>query len=251
MTPVLFSRMDADDYWTQARRPLACLAFLVPLLLSYELGVHWAGSAQSNLVRNGADYWMRNWLRDAGLQHAFLLPVLVAATLLGWHIVGRYPWRIHADTLLGMVAESLLFAFCLVAIGQLQSLAFEHWIDPQPLVIGGRATYLRIVSFVGAGVYEEVMFRLCLLPACYLVMRALLLPGKVAACMAVLATSVVFSGAHYIGDAGDQFSSFTFAFRALAGLFFAILFLVRGFGITVGCHAAYDVIVGVVLASQR
>ena len=65
--------------------------------------------------------------------------------------------------------------------------------------------------------------------------------------MALLATSLLFSAAHYVGPAADTFSLFSFTFRLLAGLFFAVLFVIRGFGVTAGCHAAYDVLVGVLL----
>jgi Type II CAAX prenyl endopeptidase Rce1-like len=71
-------------------------------------------------------------------------------------------------------------------------------------------------------------------------------PG-LAAFMAALATSLAFSLAHYVGPAGEQFRLFTFAFRTFAALFFALLFMLRGFGIAVGTHAAYDLIVGLML----
>ncbi len=255
------------EYWSQARQPLACLVFLLPLLAVYEAGVIWLGGSNPSAVRNGADYWMRGWLYQVGLDYAFLLPLLVTGGLLAWHVWGRYPWRISFDTLVGMFAESLLFAFCLVLLGQLQDLVFQRWLAPDAtldgtavsmgtaaiaspmLAIMNQDTVARLVSFVGAGVYEEVMFRLCLLPACYGVFRVAL-TNKWSAVLAVLTTSLLFALAHYVGVSGDEFSLFSFTFRALAGFFFAALFMIRGFGITVGCHAAYDVLVGILLAAQ-
>ena len=109
----------------------------------------------------------------------------------------------------------------------------------------------RIVGFVGAGVYEEVLFRLCLLPICYGLLRLLLLPAKAATILAVIAVSVVFSYAHFIGPAADPWTLFSFTFRVLAGLFFAVLFVLRGFGVAAGCHAVYDLLVGVLLEMQQ
>ena len=37
---------------------------------------------------------------------------------------------------------------------------------------------------------------------------------------------------------------FSASFRCLAGIFFATLFVYRGFGIAAGTHALYDVLVG-------
>jgi len=104
----------AVKYWDQAREPLACLVFLVPLLAIYELGVLWHGSVERS-IRNGADYWMRSWLQQAGID-AWVLPGLVVGLLLMWHRWGRYPWRLSRETLVGMFAESLLFAFALTAV---------------------------------------------------------------------------------------------------------------------------------------
>ena len=64
--------------------------------------------------------------------------------------------------------------------------------------------------------------------------------------IAVVVTSVLFSAAHYAGVHGETFDWFSFCFRFLAGAFFAVLFVFRGFGIAAGTHALYDIFVGVV-----
>ena len=38
-----------------------------------------------------------------------------------------------------------------------------------------------------------------------------------------------------------------FVFRTVAGLYFTALFVARGFGVAVGAHIGYDVLVGVVV----
>jgi hypothetical protein len=60
----------------------------------------------------------------------------------------------------------------------------------------------------------------------------------------VLATvlgALVFSGFHYIGPYGDRLELSSFAFRAIAGVLFSGLYLLRGLGITAWTHALYDV----------
>jgi membrane protease YdiL (CAAX protease family) len=106
---------------------------------------------------------------------------------------------------------------------------------------------LLAVTYIGAGIYEEVLFRLCLLPLCFGFFRLARLEKNWAAVLAILSTSLAFSLAHYVGATGEPFQLFSFAFRTLAGLVFAALFVLRGFGISVGCHAAYDLLVGVML----
>lgn len=235
-----------DDYWSQTRRPLVCLIFLLPLLAIYEIGVWSLGGESPDGLRNGADIWLRGGLQWAGVSIPILLPALVIAGLLLWHVYGRYPARVSPDTLPGMFAESLLFAFALMALGQATYLVFDTLSIPR-MSVGNTASAAVAVTYLGAGIYEEVLFRLCLLPACFGLLRGMSLTPKWSAGLAVFITSFAFSMAHYIGPAGEAFDLFTFSFRMLAGAFFGVVFVCRGFGITVGCHAAYDLLVGVLM----
>jgi hypothetical protein len=340
----------SDDYWDEARRPLACLLFLMPLLVVYEVGVWWLAPLWNGIPRNGADAWLRGGLALAGLDAVWLLPAVVVGGLLAWHHRRRDPWRVSSSVLVGMLAESLLLAFALIIVGQTQDLVFQHCVypfgessrgrqvtvalpadvpdeyvpdvvqAPRPAEVPRRrhatarisATPLerpglertalvgrsdgvhrsggtfgdselrtplagsssnepvaaprettraaspvppslwkqlaaRTILFIGAGVYEEFLFRFLLIPGLILAFTKGGVPAGRAALLAVLWTSMLFSAAHYIGPAGDSFSMFTFLFRFAAGLFFATVFLSRGFGIVVGCHAAYDLLVGLML----
>lgn len=245
-----------DIYWWQAREPLACLIFLLPLLAIYEFGVLWAGSSRESEVRNGADFWMRGWLESIGLDGFLVLPILVISMLLAWHRWGHFRWRISRETLVGMFAESLLLAVALLVLAQVQDMAFQCFFPSalsireqtpgqRPLLSVAAAFGPRMIAFVGAGVYEEVMFRLTMLPACCAFFRGCRMPKNWAAGLAIFLTSLLFSVAHYIGPAGEPFSVFSFTFRVTAGCFFATVFMLRGFGITVGCHALYDILVGI------
>lgn len=245
-----------SDYWNDARRPLSNLLFLIPWIAAYEVGVILlSGTQPPDGIRNGADFWMRRWLSGAGLEQFLLLPVLVIGTLLVWHVVRRYPWRVRFETLIGMLAESFLLAIGLIAAGQLHDVMFRKLAGsstvPETLSIALSGDLTRAVSYIGAGVYEEVMFRLLLVPIAFLGFRMFEFPPRWAAVMAAISTGFLFSLAHHVGPSADAFNLFTFSFRAAAGVFFASVFFLRGIGITVGCHAAYDLIVGVLLSSQN
>src|SRR4051794_8324342 len=105
------------EYWRETRRPFFNLIFLFPLLLAYEIGVSMTGSPNGESIRNGADAWMRLWLSQAGIEITWLLPTLLLGTLFVWHMTTRQPWRMTWDTLGGMAAESLLYAFTLIMLG--------------------------------------------------------------------------------------------------------------------------------------
>jgi membrane protease YdiL (CAAX protease family) len=60
-------------------------------------------------------------------------------------------------------------------------------------------------------------------------------------------SSLAFAAVHHLGPSGETYQGFVFLFRTLAGLYFAVLYQARGFGVAVGTHACYDILVGVVL----
>jgi membrane protease YdiL (CAAX protease family) len=95
---------------------------------------------------------------------------------------------------------------------------------------------------VGAGVYEELLFRFLGCGALNLLFTRGFGASKLAAStLTILVSSVLFSLYHYLGN--EHFALYTFIFRTLAGGYFALVFLNRGLGISAGSHAIYDIIV--------
>ena len=250
------------DYWESSRRPWASLLFIAPLLIVYEVSLI-SESVYAPAVRNGADIWVRYALRESGIRWEGLLPWMVPIILLGWHFWRRDSGEYRYETIAGMVSESVLWALLLLLLGQLSHQLLPLQIESHP----SASPMQRAIAFLGAGIYEEVLFRLALMPTLYLALRCLLVRHQVAIIIAVGVTSLVFAAAHYVESADDLLSlsglatalwhavvtpalRFGFGFRLLAGLTFAALFWVRGFGITVGTHVAYDVLVGVILGGM-
>lgn len=238
-------RAAASEYWRESRRPLASLAMVLPLLLLYEGGVVVLGE---QAVRNGADVWLRQFLDQLGLSQYFLLPALTIGLLLAWHHTTHDRWKLSAGVVYVMGAECAVLGFVLLVVGRLQAwavqqqwlpLAETHWALAERGRIAGR-----LLGFMGAGVYEEMLFRLLLLPVVAFLMVRLLSAQGAAVAATVILTSLIFSAAHYLGPYGDVWTAFSFCFRFAAGAFFAVLFVYRGFGIAAGTHALYDIYVG-------
>jgi membrane protease YdiL (CAAX protease family) len=151
-----------------------------------------------------------------------------------------------------MLLESLVFGFLLVVIAGWQSRLLSAAI-PACSADGSAASDVvtTMVAYVGAGIYEEALFRLMLLPAVWGLLRGCGCTNRVSIVVAVIVTSLVFSAAHYQIDMvlaghrvttsfGEPFAWSSFLFRSLAGATFSSLFLLRGFGVTAGAHAMYD-----------
>jgi hypothetical protein len=103
--------------------------------------------------------------------------------------------------------------------------------------------WTRLMLSVGAGIYEELLFRVVLVAALAWFGQAVLgWRPAVAGLWATLLGAMLFSAAHYVGPYGDQLTLYSFVFRMIAGVFFSGLYLLRGFGITAWTHALYDLI---------
>lgn len=226
----------AERYWTESRLPLAGLIFIAPLLLVYESGVLLLG------VQNGADQFMRRVLDLFGFGQHLVLPMATVCLLLGWQYLSRKPWKVSPRVVTTMYVESFLLGFCLSLVPFLQSCVFAI---EQPDVNPFYATLQRAVGFIGAGIYEELLFRLILLSLLAWGLRWTGMKPRIATIAAVAISSLLFAAAHHVGPGGEDFNAYFFLFRTLAGVFFSIVFIYRGFGIAAGSHAAYDILVGV------
>lgn len=243
-------------YLQATRRPWFCVLFVLPLLLLYEAGLYLLSTSDPNLLRNGADVWLRSALASLGLPHLLWAPGLILVILLLWSVVcsssaphdGLSIW-------IGMAVESVAFAVILYGLGTGLGAALARLHPPLRedaswLLANAAApppALARLVIFLGAGIYEETLFRLLLLSSLYWVFQQADLPWPGAWFLAALSSALFFAAAHHFGPHGESFNSLAFSFRTLAGMYFALLFHYRGFGVAVGAHTGYDVLVGVVL----
>jgi hypothetical protein len=235
-----------ESYWKATRQPVPCLVFVLPLMVAYEVGVTLIGGSSADALRTGADAWMRKSLAAVGLRDRWLPPLALVGAMMTWQAFRAKTWRFRPGCLVGMAIESVLFALALVGLSRLVELGFDRLEGRELLAAAtGRDHPLAAaVGFLGAGVYEEALFRLALIPLIYGLARGAHAPEVLAGTLAVTGSALLFSLAHHAGAPGESFTWFAFVFRWLAGIAFAWAFLVRGFGIAVGTHAAYDVLVG-------
>lgn len=233
----------ASEYWNATRHPGPSLLFLLPLLAAYEIGVLYLGGPQAQNLRNGADAWLRWGLESLGVRQMAAAPALVVVILGVWYWRERYDMPEELGGLwLGMAIESVCGALALWGLSRgfgplLDRLGVRLALPPAGMV----------VTFVGAGIYEETLFRLVLFGGLSRLLRLALVPTWIAHGLAATVASLTFAAAHHLGPYGEPMDSYVFVFRTLAGLYFTVIYQLRGFGIAVGAHACYDVLVGVAM----
>ncbi|HET7550414.1 MAG TPA: CPBP family glutamic-type intramembrane protease, partial [Gemmatimonadaceae bacterium] len=199
-------------------------------------------------VRNGADVLLKSlFVLVAGSRGPLIFGVLLLA-LGGWivwrdiaaHGPVRRRWIFGA-----MLGESVLLALVFgVVVGTITArllgvfgaLTMAQVVQPDGLT--------RLMVSLGAGLYEELLFRVILVSALDWGGRRLLGWSPWAAgAGATLLGAAIFSAFHYVGPYGDAFQLQSFVFRMIGGVFFSGLYLLRGFGLDAWTHALYDVFI--------
>jgi hypothetical protein len=223
-----------------AARPLASLLFLAPLLALYVVGLIWV---RPDLAAR-ADIILREGLQLLGVTGILAPTWLAVIVLLAWHMVRRDPWRISWRLPGLMAAETVVLAVPLLALERL----FRALWHAAPLAMGpppaAAETWLEVaMSSIGAGLYEELLFRLLMVGGAVFVLSHVLKDDSFGGRLAVvLIAAALFSGAHVI-DSPRLFAWMPFLFRAAAGTYLGFVFLYRGFGIAVGVHVLFDLVI--------
>lgn len=237
------------EYFRLTRTLSYSLLFALPLLLLYELGTLWVAGSDPHALRNGADVLLRSLFAAGGLQGTATFTGALVAVALLLILLERRRQRVplRAATFGGMAVESVVYALLFgVVVGTMTTwmlggmgfrlAAWEGGLDRLSVSQG-------IVLSLGAGVYEELVFRVLLVGGLWALFRSSGLPPGRSGVFAALLAALIFSAFHYIGPYGDQWARTSFLFRFLAGLAFSALFLLRGFGITAWTHALYDIFI--------
>ncbi len=248
---------DVKEYAERTRASAYTLALVLPFLAVYEIGhVALRLTHESFHARNGADAIIRALLFPLGLHEAGVLGavawsaisvlVLVACFLVWRSREGpTEPFRRrYVGWLLGESAAWAVVLFLASAAffwGALRSEGVRAAADGPSARLAAE-----IVLNAGAGVYEELVFRVLLVLVGALFFTKVIhlerIGGGIAAAVAAAVIfSLVHFGAHPGADpwGGPRFWHL-FAFRAGAGLFFSLLFCFRSFGVAVATHALYD-----------
>lgn len=222
------------------------LLFAIPLLLLYEAGALWLARSGAAPLRNGADVLLRALLALGGVRGTIAVSALLIAAsgvLIAFER-RRHPVPLRAGVFAGMLAESTALA---LALGMVVGTATQWLLDGMGLLLtadaGPVATLpLReaMVLSLGAGIYEELVFRVLLVGGFAWAFRASGFARATSGWVAALLAAAIFSAFHYVGPYADAWALPSFAFRFLAGLVFSALFLLRGFGIAAWTHALYD-----------
>jgi len=234
-------RVDRAGYAWRSTRPLPILVFLLPLIIAYAIGSAMyltdPTSGATETIR--AERMLRQFFESAGIAGLHLPAFAIIAVLLAWQFVSRDPWRVRPSHLTLMALESFAWTLPILAlvniIGGVRPMATLAGSDVFTTMSGPQLVTIAI----GAGLYEELLFRMVLITIVHLLAHDLLrIRDHPARIIAVILSAGAFALYH---DAAAHDAALL-AFYFIAGSLFGVVYLWRGFGIVVGAHAAYDLI---------
>lgn len=230
--------------WLRRSNLLTSLVLVFPLWLAYQAGLlflpgvgNGADLISGPLIDLLGDSRSRYLLLDLGLAVAFLVLVLVLRTRQRFELKLFVPVILESAFYALTMGSLILYGMHLIGINPSLAVAAKAH-------SGGPLT--RIALAIGAGVNEELVFRLGLLSATAALFHKVFGVRRwLALAIAFLVSAVLFSAAHHV-IGGEPWLLGAFVYRLGCGLFFAALFQWRGFAVAVYTHALYDVYVMVV-----
>ncbi|MCH2146668.1 MAG: CPBP family intramembrane metalloprotease [Phycisphaerales bacterium] len=234
----------SQSYFEQSRQPLTMLVFLAPLILMYEFALY---RAEQNIQVKAHDHLVRmfEYADLPPTQGLFFGGVLIVTILLIWQINSKYAWRVEPKTITLMAGESIAAALPLLVLG----VVFGSMVATNAeTAIGSLSLFDKVAVSIGAGLYEELVFRMMTIALIHTIACHLFKQSESNGLIAgVLISALLFALYHDLPDAGSL-PAVSLFFYGVAGIYLGVLFVFRGFGIAAGAHAAYDVVATAILA---
>ncbi|PRQ06065.1 CPBP family intramembrane glutamic endopeptidase [Enhygromyxa salina] len=225
--------------------PLTSAILVFPLFIIYQLGILLSRGL------NGVDFVTASLVqlceRDLGNYLVILSSMLIAyAAIL---LLLRQRESFDPKAFVPVLAESTFYA---LSMGSIILFVMHRFVELVPglstssELSAALATGLSFVDVVvisaGAGLHEELIFRLIGVGGLSWLLAGAM-PEKQAWVTALVISSLSFSLAHHLGPHGEAFAFAPFVYRSLAGVFFALVYQVRGLAVAVWTHALYDIYV--------
>ena len=227
-------------YFSNTKNILVSLIFIFPFVLLYEIICFFYFQGKNYQIRNSADVIIRDFFNLFGSFSDEIYSITLFAILLFIYFINKGKNKkisINYRYLILMFIEGIIFGFLLLLLLNDVSIFYisENLYRSDLL--------LNLYLCIGAGIWEEILFRLLLFSFLYKIIRSFFKGQDVFVLfLSIILSSILFSLFHYIGNNADFFTLNTFLIRTFGGIFLGLLYYYRGFGIVVISHISYDFI---------
>ena len=227
------------SYWSLSRSPYYSFIFVLPFFAIYEVMVLFLSRDEMVTLRNGADVLLRQFLAMFGEWGFYILSISFIVIFLTVFLLQKKDWNttvVKSDYLLFMLAEGIFWGFILYLL--------MRYVPALLMFPSGKDLIRQLVLAIGAGLYEEFVFRVVAVTVVSQLFKLVFMWKKNwRLVISVITCAALFSGFHFVGPYGDTFDVSVFLYRLFAGTLLGTLYVVRGFGIVAYTHMIYDFIV--------
>jgi len=230
-------RDQVAGYLAASAHPFYGAITALGMLVLYEVFLVWEPDAPV-MFRNAPEAWMRSLLHSFGLSHHYISFFWITLGLISIPLFWRKGVVFSQRVFVLIACEALFWG---ISAGIVIQLVMNSLLLAASSLTGHLTSDIALA--LGAGLFEELFFRVGLTSLLILGFRGLFASRLIATLAAVLVASFLFSLAHYTGNGGDVFSLYSFLFRFFAGLWFTSLYAWRGFAVTALSHAFYDILI--------
>ena len=238
--------MNNSNYWSVTNSPLYSFIFTIPLFLFYEIGVFTISVNDIVELRNGADVLMRQVLGLFGIYGVYGFS---ASFMIGFMVAflrqkkSLQSTAIHGEYLIWMFFESICWGGLLYI--------FMGFTAPLLMTNSTGTMLQQVVLSIGAGIYEEFVFRVILIAGFSSILGFVFQWKKIAKITSgIILSAALFSLFHFMGDYGEEPNFSVFMMRFLAGIFLGFIYVFRGFGPAAYAHTVYDLIILTLVTTQ-
>ena len=228
------------SYFSYTRNSTISLMFIFPFFLMYEILAYFLFDPSDYVIRNSADIIFRDIFEiitnNTLITYNGLLLILIFSFIF-YNFKNKSP-KFTLSYIFFMFIEGIFFGLLLVFI--LNGFSVFNYSQQNYFFIDYSFMFY---SCLGAGIWEEILFRLLLFSFLYKIIRSFFKGQDVFVLfLSIILSSILFSLFHYIGNNADIFTLNTFLIRTFGGIFLGLLYYYRGFGIVVISHISYDFI---------
>tara|TARA_B100001094_G_scaffold332048_1_gene402527 strand:+ start:2644 stop:3354 length:711 start_codon:yes stop_codon:yes gene_type:complete len=227
-----------NRYLSYSKDLLTSILFISPFIILYETLCYFIFINKDYEIRNLADVFIRDRFYILGeISQLFYVFILISAVIIyviyNYDKYESYSFSVFYSSL--MIIEG--FALSLILLFIINGFSvFESKYN-----FSSNPYFINFYSSVGAGIWEEVFFRLFLFGFISYILRIFFGNEFFSIFFALIISSIFFSLFHYIGNLGELFAINTFIIRFVAGVLLCLIYIKRGLGIACITHILYDV----------
>ena len=227
------------SYFNYSKHIISSSVLLTPFIILYELISFLKFYEKDYIIRNSADAILRDIFikltNNFFDYYSFLLFIFITFIFI-YYKKDLSDFTIRLGSFIFMFLESILYSLILIIVLNGLDVFFSNpHIKYSDIVL---SFYLCI----GAGIWEEILFRFILISIFMSIFNFLKIDKGYNILLSVIFSAFFFSLFHYIGYNPDTFILNSFIIRFFGGFILGYIYIFRGLGIVALTHFFYDFI---------